>query len=381
MAIGAQQEQQEEKPQAASSPGERKEAISATGSKKRKRRSNKASEPHHSASPDNAETKTTAIASRLGLEERTQEVPSADAEDAECDAALAVAYEWAKTNAHDLDASKWIDAWREWQQVEDYCTHRTYRAFCKKYDIKRKKTLEESHGLKRVVRQSLLERGTGLMKTHTDQKPERTLHAYFGKAATGSITVLEQDVPAVVTNPKSAYLRLRLKREQYRSDADFQDLLWALNLGRNSVLSRMTIRTIYKKMSQRMQLENIRGYWLPRHATAERSYEARTVNPRDEWTVYQLQLALMREARRWLDDSERMDAISEAPDTPRTLGLLASSLQNKKAAQYLPFGKDFEDGDAYNCTQCRLLFFAEIHACTEETYGTFARPHGNLPYT
>ena len=134
-------------------------------------------------------------------------------------------------------------------------------------------------------------------------------------------------------------------------------------------------------MSQRMQLENIRGYWLPRHATAERSYEARTVNPRDEWTVYHLQLALMREARRWLDDSERMDAISEAPDTPRTLGLLASSLQNKKAAQYLPFGKDFEDGDAYNCTQCRLLFFAEIHACNEETYGTFARPHGNLPYT
>ena len=84
---------------------------------------------------------------------------------------------------------------------------------------------------------------------------------------------------------------------------------------------------------------------------------------------------------RWLSDDERLHAISEAPETPKTVTLLASSLRKEKSAQYLPFGKDFEDIDSYNCTECRLLFFAEMHVYNEDKYGTFRRPNENLPYT
>ena len=394
VAIGVHQEQKEEKPQAASSSGERREPISATASKRRKKSSNKAWEPHHSMLPDSSRSKKKSKkelrpGQEEGQEERRllEELASADAEDSACDALLAEAHEWARTNAHKPDVAKWIVALREWEQLEDKCTERQYRSFCDKHDIRRKKEAEESasregngRAFRRALRKNLIERATGWMKTQADQKTNPTLHAYFGKAATGRITWPEQEVPAVATNLASAYLRLRLQWEHHQSDRDFQNILWASNVGRNSVLPRKTIRTILKEMGHVMQLGNMAPK-LPKHLGIQAGGKSLTIHPSNQWTIYQVQLAIMREARRWLGESERLDAISEAPETPKTIGLLASSLQKKKSAQFLPFGRDFEDCDAYNCTQCRLLFFAEMHACNEDTYGTFAQPHGNLPYT
>ena len=394
VAIGVHQEQKEEKPQAASSSGERREPISATASKRRKKSSNKAWEPHHSMLPDSSRSKKKSKkelrpGQEEGQEERRllEELPSADAEDSACDALLAEAHEWARTNAHKPDVAKWIVALREWEQLEDKCTERQYRSFCDKHDIRRKKEAEESasregngRAFRRALRKNLIERATGWMKTQADQKTNPTLHAYFGKAATGRITWPEQEVPAVATNLASAYLRLRLQWEHHQSDRDFQNILWASNVGRNSVLPQKTIRTILKEMGHVMQLGNMAPK-LPKHLGIQAGGKSLTIHPSNEWTIHQVQLAIMREARRWLGESERLDAISEAPETPKTIGLLASSLQKKKSAQFLPFGRDFEDCDAYNCTQCRLLFFAEMHACNEDTYGTFAQPHGNLPYT
>ena len=343
VAIGVQQAQKEEKPQARSAA-----------------QRPRASEAHPLARPS-----------------------TADAEASACASQLAETYEWARTNAHNPDVAKWIEAWREWEAVEDTCSIRLYRDFCRKRGIKRKRETEDCFkkddraAFKRAVRQNLIEHAHDLKKGA--QKKDHTLDEYFGKATAKNITWPEQEVPAVVTSPSSAYLRMRLKGEHYRNDIDFQKIYWALNLGRNNPLSRTTRKTILQKVGHLIQRENMYVY-LPRHATSAAKH--RTLAPSTQWTTYHLQLALMREARRWLSDAERLDAISEAPETPKTLSLFASSLQKKKLAQYLPFGTDFEDLDAYNCTQCRLLFFAEMHAYNEHQYGTFTKPRNeNLLYT
>ena len=295
VAIGVQQAQKEEKPQARSAA-----------------QRPRASEAHPLARPS-----------------------TADAEASACASQLAETYEWARTNAHNPDVAKWIEAWREWEAVEDTCSIRLYRDFCRKRGIKRKRETEDCFkkddraAFKRAVRQNLIEHAHDLKKGA--QKKDHTLDEYFGKATAKNITWPEQEVPAVVTSPSSAYLRMRLKGEHYRNDIDFQKIYWALNLGRNNPLSRTTRKTILQKVGHLIQRENMYVY-LPRHATSAAKH--RTLAPSTQWTTYHLQLALMREARRWLSDAERLDAISEAPETPKTLSLFASSLQKKKLAQY-----------------------------------------------
>ena len=93
--------------------------------------------------------------------------------------------EWARTNMHKPDVAKWIEAWREWERVEDTCTIRQYRSFCSNHGIKRKKDAEESftresNVLKKSLRQSLILWATGLL---AEQHPKQTqLHAYFARA-------------------------------------------------------------------------------------------------------------------------------------------------------------------------------------------------------
>ena len=95
--------------------------------------------------------------------------------------------EWARTNTHKPDVAKWMDAWREWEQVEDNCSNRQYRRFCSKHGIKRKKAAEESPQkekapFKKALRESLIKKALreSLNKQHRNQAQ---LHAYFGKAA------------------------------------------------------------------------------------------------------------------------------------------------------------------------------------------------------
>ena len=96
---------------------------------------------------------------------------------------LAEILEWARRNTHKPDVGKWMDAWRDWEQIQDTCSNRQYRRFCSKHGIKRKKAAEETPKkekapFKKALRDSLIEEAVA--KQHRKQTQ---LHAYFGKAA------------------------------------------------------------------------------------------------------------------------------------------------------------------------------------------------------
>ena len=90
---------------------------------------------------------------------------------------------------------------------------------------------------------------------------------------------------------------------------------------------------------------------------------------------------MLAQARRWLSGTERIDAISESPPTPKTIFQLAAAIKQHSATEYLPFGCDFEDSDAYSPTISRLLLYAEIHNYKDHEYGTFSTPRQEMPYT
>jgi len=73
--------------------------------------------------------------------------------------------------------------------------------------------------------------------------------------------------------------------------------------------------------------------------------------------------------------------IADAPSTPKTNFQLAEAIKQPKNAEYTPFGRDFEDTDSYSPVISRLLFYAEIHNCTDHGYGTFSAPKQIPPYT
>ena len=99
------------------------------------------------------------------------------------------------------------------------------------------------------------------------------------------------------------------------------------------------------------------------------------------WRTYYVKLLVLAQARRWLSATERLDAIEDAPPTPKTNFQLADAIKQPKTAEYAPFGCDFEDPDAYSPIISRLLLYAEIHDCKDHDYGTFSMPREELPYT
>ena len=85
-------------------------------------------------------------------------------------------------------------------------------------------------------------------------------------------------------------------------------------------------------------------------------------------------LRVLAQARRWLSATERVDALEEAPATPRTTRQLADAIKKGSLAAYLPFGRDFEDTDGYSPVISRLLFYAEFHTTRNHRYGSFTNP-------
>ena len=98
-----------------------------------------------------------------------------------------------------------------------------------------------------------------------------------------------------------------------------------------------------------------------------------------------MKLLVLVQSRRWLSATERLDAAEESPPTPKTTVQLALAIKDPKAAEYLPFGcdfeRDFQDPHAYSPTVSRLLAYAEIHNCNDHAYGTFSTPRLEMPYT
>ncbi len=74
-----------------------------------------------------------------------------------------------------------------------------------------------------------------------------------------------------------------------------------------------------------------------------------------EFICYHIKLLVLAYARRWLSATERLDAIEAVSRTPKTNFQLATAIKDPKTAEYLPFGRDFEDLDVYGPTICRLL--------------------------
>ena len=78
-------------------------------------------------------------------------------------------------------------------------------------------------------------------------------------------------------------------------------------------------------------------------------------------------LRVLAQARRWLSAAERVDALEDSPPTPRTTAQLANAIKKADHAQYLPFGKDFEDAEAYSPIISRLMFYAEFHTTSNHS--------------
>ena len=76
-----------------------------------------------------------------------------------------------------------------------------------------------------------------------------------------------------------------------------------------------------------------------------------------------------------------MDSMADVPPTPKTIFQLADAIKQPKNAEYAPFGRDFENIGSYSPVISRLLFYAEIHNCTDHGYGTFSTPEQMPPYT
>ena len=99
------------------------------------------------------------------------------------------------------------------------------------------------------------------------------------------------------------------------------------------------------------------------------------------WRAYYVKLLVMAQARRWLSATEQLHPIADAPSTPKTNFQLADAIKRPDKAEYAPFGADFEDAGAYSPVISRLLFYAEIHNCSDHGYGTFSAPKEMAPYT
>ena len=74
--------------------------------------------------------------------------------------------------------------------------------------------------------------------------------------------------------------------------------------------------------------------------------------------------------------------IADAPSTQKKKKFqLADAIKQPKNAEFAPFGGDFEDTDAHSPVISRLLFYAEIHNCSDHGYGIFSAPKQMPPYT
>ena len=99
------------------------------------------------------------------------------------------------------------------------------------------------------------------------------------------------------------------------------------------------------------------------------------------WRTYYIKLLVLAQARRWLSATERLDPSVDLPPTPKTNFQLADAIKDAKKAEYAPYGRDFEDPDSYSPVVSRLLFYAEIHNCSDHGHGTFSTPKEMPPYT
>ena len=201
-------------------------------------------------------------------------------------------------------------------------------------------------------------------------------------------------IPDVATDVGSTYVRLRPRPGSQEEDKDRHIVKNALSelCGRVSKkrLHQMTAdppktsKTIRRRFKERNFGATHYSY-SPSSADAsgaKQSGEVRLdVNHSHIWRTRYVKLLVLAQARRWLSATERLDALEDAPPTPKTNSQLADAVKQPKSAVYAPCGRDFEDSDAYSPIISRLLLYADIHNCQDHEYGTFSMPRHALLYT
>ena len=204
----------------------------------------------------------------------------------------------------------------------------------------------------------------------------------------------DPDIPDVATDVRSTYLRLHTKRDIYAEDKEFHIVKNTLSELRGYVNKDRLHKMITdppKTPKTRRRYFKDRSFGALHFPLSLSSADAgdgqqsegtrHVVNQSHTWKRYCVKLLVLAQARRWLSATERLDPIEAAPPTPKTNPQLADAIRKPKTRDYAPFGRDFEDPDAYSPIISRLLLDAEIHNCKDHDYGTFSVPRQELPYT
>ena len=177
-------------------------------------------------------------------------------------------------------------------------------------------------------------------------------------------------MPDVATDVSSTFLRLHAARENYAEDQDFLLVKDALSQLRG-YMNREGLRRIMtdppkapKTVRRYFKERNFAGVHLSLSRkgkdVATGAQEGKTnhyhADTSHAWRTYYVKLLVLAQARRWLSATEQLHPIAEAPRTPKTSLQLALATKQPKSAGYVPFGRDFEDTDAYSPVISRLLF-------------------------
>ena len=142
-----------------------------------------------------------------------------------------------------------------------------------------------------------------------------------------------------------------------------------------------TIRQSFKEQNFRQRYFDHSPSLAESTGAQERKALRHNVHLSHTWMTYYVKLLVLAQARRWLSATERLDPIADAPPTPKTNFQLADAIKQPKNAEFAPFGGDFEDTDSYSPVISRLLFYAEIHNCSDHGYGKFSAPKQMPPQT
>jgi hypothetical protein len=347
---------------------------------------------------------------------------------------LSNALEWAHANAMHPHVAAWLHACGQWDSAvatKEHQRREKRRKLCKEHDIPCTKVVDTNKELetamvyirrhltnriKDIRAQLLLQsKATASPSAHSMQQravsadttlqPPRKkteygrdnkLDNYFTPRAAGNARpeIEERHIPDVATDVSSTYLRLHAKRHIYAEDEDFRIVKDALSELRGYVnkkrLHKMTTdppktsKTIRQDFKERSfgkisfnapkSLDEATG---AQEGNAARHY----VGHSHTWRAYYVKLLILAQARRWLSATEQVHPIADAPSTPKTNFQLADAIKQPKKAEFAPFGGDFEDADSYSPVISRLLFYAEIHNCSDHGYGTFSAPKQTPPYT
>ena len=321
------------------------------------------------------------------------------------DSALSKALLWAQANAREPKVASWLHACRQWDSAvatNEHCSRNKRRMLCKDHDIPFTRDLKSSTDMEYIRRQLSNRIEQLLLQSEASTKkraapPDATLHPprkkvnlsnYFKPMAPGaSLPVVEdRDIPDVATDVRSTYLRFHVNRNNHAENKDFHILKNILSELRGYVGQRRLLQLLKDPpktpKTVRQHFLHLELFWpsFPR-SCAEAQKLRRHIRPSQTWSLYYARLCVLTQARRWLSATERLDAIEDAPLTPKTTYQLAVAIKHPTTRDYAPFGRDFEDLDAYSPIITRLLIYAEIHNYEDHTYGTFRAPREELPYT